>query len=165
MGHWWCFQLETGSWGCAPGRRTWEQSSGTSESPGNPESLWMPNSYLDTRQAGGGRCFVKYWKSDVDSLRIMSSTEKLTWITTRGDCEKYHSGRPKRLMRAVLVSYVSEQRVLRMLPPAGLREKSISWPSVIWVMSSKIGSLSTSTDFWANMLANAKLLLMEVNRL
>lgn len=41
----------------------------------------------------------------------------LTWITTRGDCEKYQSGIPKRLMSAVLVSYVSEQRVLRMLPP------------------------------------------------
>lgn len=38
-------------------------------------------------------------------------------MTTRGDCEKYQSGRPNRLMRAVLVSYVSEQRVLRMLPP------------------------------------------------
>lgn len=59
------------------------------------------------------------------TMRVVSITVKLTWITTRGDCEKYHSGRPKRLMRAVLVSYVSEQRVLRMLPPAGLQEKSI----------------------------------------
>lgn len=42
---------------------------------------------------------------------------KLTWMTTRGDWEKYQSGRPNRLMSAVLVSYVSEQRVLRMLPP------------------------------------------------
>lgn len=42
---------------------------------------------------------------------------RLTWMTTRGDWEKYHSGRPNRLMRAVLVSYVSEQRVLRILPP------------------------------------------------
>lgn len=41
----------------------------------------------------------------------------LTWMTTRGDWEKYQSGRPNRLMSAVLVSYVSEQRVLRMLPP------------------------------------------------
>lgn len=41
----------------------------------------------------------------------------LTWITTRGDWEKYHSGMPNRLMSAVLVSWVSEQRVLRMLPP------------------------------------------------
>lgn len=47
----------------------------------------------------------------------MSLMVKLTWMTTRGDWEKYQSGRPKRLMRAVLVSYVSEQRVLRMLPP------------------------------------------------
>lgn len=38
-------------------------------------------------------------------------------MTTRGDWEKYQSGRPNKLMRAVLVSYVSEQRVLRMLPP------------------------------------------------
>lgn len=38
-------------------------------------------------------------------------------MTTRGDCEKYQRGRPNRLMRAVLVSYVSEQRVLRILPP------------------------------------------------
>lgn len=42
---------------------------------------------------------------------------RLTWITTRGDWEKYQSGIPKRLISAVLVSYVSEQRVLRMLPP------------------------------------------------
>lgn len=42
---------------------------------------------------------------------------RLTWMTTRGDWEKYQSGRPNRLMRAVFVSYVSEQRVLRMLPP------------------------------------------------
>lgn len=44
-------------------------------------------------------------------------SELLTWITTRGDWEKYHSGMPNRLMSAVLVSCVSEQRVLRMLPP------------------------------------------------
>ena len=42
---------------------------------------------------------------------------RLTWITTRGDWEKYQSGIPNRLMSAVLVSYVSEQRVLRTLPP------------------------------------------------
>lgn len=39
-------------------------------------------------------------------------------MTTRGDCEKYHSGIPNRLISAVFVSYVSEQRVLRILPPA-----------------------------------------------
>ena len=42
---------------------------------------------------------------------------RLTWMTTRGDWEKYQRGRPNRLIRAVFVSYVSEQRVLRMLPP------------------------------------------------
>lgn len=70
-------------------------------------------------------------------MRVASVTAKLTWITTRGDCEKYHSGRPKRLMRAVLVSYVSEQRVLRMLPPAGVQEKSILHPSVTEVMNQR----------------------------
>ena len=61
-------------------------------------------------------------------------------MTTRGDWEKYQSGRPNRLMRAVLVSYVSEQRVLRMLPPEHTKRKNktvvtlkniitISWPT------------------------------------
>lgn len=40
----------------------------------------------------------------------------LTWMATRGDWEKYQSGTPNRLMSAVLVSYVSEQRVLKTLP-------------------------------------------------
>lgn len=54
-----------------------------------------------------------------DSARAGLGTgiHPLTWITTRGDWEKYHSGIPNRLSNAVLVSYVSEQRVLRMLPP------------------------------------------------
>ncbi len=43
----------------------------------------------------------------------------VTWITTRGDWEKYQRGTPNKLSRAAFVSYVSEQRVLRMLPPAG----------------------------------------------
>lgn len=38
-------------------------------------------------------------------------------MATRGDWEKYQRGTLNRLMRAVFVSYVSEQRVLRMLPP------------------------------------------------
>lgn len=42
---------------------------------------------------------------------------ELTWMTARGDCEKYQRGKPNRLISAVFVSYVSEQRVLRMLPP------------------------------------------------
>lgn len=40
-------------------------------------------------------------------------------MTTLGDCEKYHRGIPNKLSSAALVSYVSEQRVLRMLPPVG----------------------------------------------
>lgn len=38
-------------------------------------------------------------------------------MTARGDWEKYQRGKPNRLISAVFVSYVSEQRVLRMLPP------------------------------------------------
>lgn len=49
--------------------------------------------------------------------RVKPPWLSLTWITTRGDWEKYHKGIPKRLINAVLVSYVSEQRVLKMLPP------------------------------------------------
>lgn len=95
-------------------------------------------------------------------MREVSIMAKLTWITTRGDCEKYHSGRPKRLMRAVLVSYVSEQRVLRMLPPAGLQEKSIythrgNEPDGT-VLSSEMGRQSASTgscQFRGNFIFNA----------
>lgn len=55
----------------------------------------------------------------------------LTWMATRGDWEKYQSGTPNRLMSAVLVSYVSEQRVLKTLPPAAERRRgSASHPTV-----------------------------------
>jgi len=55
----------------------------------------------------------------------------LTWMATRGDWEKYQSGTPNRLMSAVLVSYVSEQRVLKTLPPAAEhRRDSAPHPTV-----------------------------------
>lgn len=50
-----------------------------------------------------------------------------TCMATRGDWEKYQSGRPNRLISAVFVSYVSEQRVLRMLPPADRHTAMISY--------------------------------------
>lgn len=53
VGRWWCFQLGTKPWGCAPRRRMWAGSSGTSGSPGSLESPWMPSSYRGTHQAGG----------------------------------------------------------------------------------------------------------------
>lgn len=52
-------------------------------------------------------------------IRIQSSQ---TCMTTRGDWEKYHSGRLNRLSSAVLVSKDSEQRVLMMLPPTDTKK-------------------------------------------
>lgn len=143
----WCFQSGTRPWECAPHRRMSEGSLGTAWSPDNPESLWTPSSYQDTRPADGEEvkestlpfqthCWHLYTKNDWMSAMYLSTVtfsaifqlpvmEWLTWITTRGDWEKYQSGRPNRLIRAVLVSYVSEQRVLRMLPPACTQKQGL----------------------------------------
>lgn len=63
--------------------------------------------------------------------RMRQPGRLLTWMATRGDWEKYQSGTPNRLMSAVLVSYVSEQRVLKTLPPVAERRRdSASHPTV-----------------------------------
>lgn len=60
-----------------------------------------------------------------------------TCMTARGDCEKYHSGIPNKLIRAVLVSKDSEHRVLIMLPPTNTQisdktREEYCWPEQIW---------------------------------
>lgn len=60
----------------------------------------------------------KYIQTDRQKDR-KSWRSQLTWMTARGDWEKYQSGTPNKLSKAALVSNVSEQRVLMMLPPAG----------------------------------------------
>lgn len=75
-----------------------------------------------------GMCFYLYTAFVTGTIKLLNVwIGELTWMATRGDWEKYQRGTLNRLMRAVFVSYVSEQRVLRMLPP----DHTDTWPRYI----------------------------------
>lgn len=70
-------------------------------------------------------------------------------MTTRGDWEKYQSGRPNKLIRAVFVSYVSEQRVLRMLPPEET-EKTVTHNIIELSLSGLLKNFYSIYMKWSN---------------